>query len=143
MNMLKGENTKIHESLFLPHLVAYTSAEAHSAVEKAAKICIIRLRKLPVDERGVLRGDVLEQAIEHDVNVEGFTPIFVYKILKKVIFFKNILYVIIDQQQSALLAHVHSIPLTRSVECVKSIKQFGSMSSYINNNNFHECICNT
>lgn len=77
VKILKGENTSIHESVFLPHMVAYTSQEAHSCVEKAAKICIIRLRVLPTDEHGVLHGDVLAKAIEHDVNVEGFTPIFV------------------------------------------------------------------
>lgn len=77
VKILKGENRTMHESVFLPQLVAYTSEEAHSCVEKAAKICIIRLRKLPTDEHGVLRGDVLAEAIEHDVNVEGFIPIFV------------------------------------------------------------------
>ncbi|KAG4068900.1 hypothetical protein HA402_005048 [Bradysia odoriphaga] len=77
VKILKGEHKSMHESVFLPQMVAYTSEEAHSSVEKAAKICIIRLRKLPTDEHGVLRGDVLAKAIEHDVNVEGFIPIFV------------------------------------------------------------------
>lgn len=77
VRMLKGDNKYLHESVFLPFLVAYTSEEAHSCVQKAAKIAIIKLRVLPTDEHGCLRGDTLAKAIEHDVNVEGLTPIFV------------------------------------------------------------------
>lgn len=77
VKLLKGEHKSLHDSLFLPYMVAYTSEEAHSCVQKAAKIAIIRLRVLPTDEHGVLHGDTLAKAIEHDVNVEGFTPIFV------------------------------------------------------------------
>lgn len=74
--ILKGEN-RLHESLFLPFLVAYTSEEAHSSVQKAAKIAIIKLRVLPVDENGCMRTDLLERTIKNDVEVEGFTPCFV------------------------------------------------------------------
>lgn len=74
--MLKGDNAYLHESIFLPHMVAYTSGEAHSCVQKAAKIAIIKLRVLETDEHGVFQGDTLEKAIEQDVK-EGLTPIFV------------------------------------------------------------------
>lgn len=76
IGILKGGNP-LHESLFLPFLVAYTSQEAHSCVQKAAKIAIIKLRVLPTDENGCLRTDELAKTIKHDVEVEGFTPCFV------------------------------------------------------------------
>lgn len=74
--ILKGYN-RLEESLFLPFLVAYTSEEAHSCVQKAAKIAIIKLRVLSVDENGCMRTDELTKIIKHDVEVEGFTPCFV------------------------------------------------------------------
>lgn len=77
IGMLKPEKVKIHDSVFLPNLVAYTSEEAHSCVQKAAKIAIIKVRVLPTDENGCFRGDTLAKAIEHDVDVEHLTPIFV------------------------------------------------------------------
>lgn len=66
-----------HESSYLSNMVAYTSEEAHSCVQKAAKVAILRLRVLPTDENGSLRGDVLAKAIKHDVEVQRLTPIFV------------------------------------------------------------------
>lgn len=77
VGMLKPDKVKVHDSVFLPNFVAYTSEEAHSCVQKAAKIAIIKLRVLPTDERGCLRGDTLAKAVEHDVEVEHLTPIFV------------------------------------------------------------------
>lgn len=77
VKILQGENKKIHPSVFLPQFVAYTSTEAHSAVEKACKMAIIRLRQLPVDKTGALHGDTLRSHIEHDVHIEGLIPVFV------------------------------------------------------------------
>lgn len=65
-----------HESVFLPQLVAYSSAMAHSSVEKAAKMALIRLRILETDARGRFRGQTLRAAIERDVAM-GLTPFFV------------------------------------------------------------------
>ena len=45
----------------LSKLVAYTSTEAHSCVEKAAMISFIKLRKLETDENYTLRGETLRQ----------------------------------------------------------------------------------
>lgn len=73
---LKGDNQDIHESVFLPKLMAYCSKEAHSCVEKAAKMALIKLRILDTDERGRFRGETLRVAIEKDIQ-EGYTPFFV------------------------------------------------------------------
>lgn len=60
-------------------LVAYTSAEAHSSIEKAAGVIGIgraNLRRLPVDERYAMRADALERAVTDD-RAAGRTPFFV------------------------------------------------------------------
>lgn len=66
----------LHDSVFLPQLVAYSSAMAHSSIEKAAKMALIKLRILDPDSRGRLRGDTLCVAVEIDVSL-GLTPFFV------------------------------------------------------------------
>lgn len=65
-----------HESVFLPQLVAYSSRDAHSSVEKAAKMALIKLRILDSDAHGRFRSDTLAAAIESDVRA-GLTPFFV------------------------------------------------------------------
>ena len=60
-------------------LVAYTSTQAHSSVEKAIKIAGLgarRLRAVPVDDRFAMEPDVLEKWIKEDL-AAGFTPCFV------------------------------------------------------------------
>lgn len=60
-------------------LVAYCSSEAHSSIEKAAKIAGIGrryLRKIPVDSDQRMRTDFLERAIEEDKQ-QGMQPFFV------------------------------------------------------------------
>ncbi len=60
-------------------LTAYTSAHAHSAVEKGLRIAGIgtdRIRVVPHDERHAMRADALVAAIEADVHA-GLHPFFV------------------------------------------------------------------
>ncbi|XP_022920893.1 aromatic-L-amino-acid decarboxylase-like [Onthophagus taurus] len=76
INYLKKNNPHLDDSVFLPKLVAYCSKEAHSCVEKAAKILLVKLRVLEPDENGSLRGDSLKKAIRED-EVIGLTPFFV------------------------------------------------------------------
>jgi aromatic-L-amino-acid decarboxylase len=60
-------------------LVAYTSTQAHSSIEKAIKIAGLgtrRLRAVPVDDRFAMQPDVLEKWIKED-RAAGFTPCFV------------------------------------------------------------------
>ncbi|XP_062552761.1 aromatic-L-amino-acid decarboxylase [Armigeres subalbatus] len=73
---LKGNNVDVHDSVYLPQLVAYASKEAHSSVEKAAKMAIVKLRVLETDNRGVFRGNTLQEAIQRDLEC-GLTPFFV------------------------------------------------------------------
>jgi len=60
-------------------LVAYTSNQAHSSIEKAAKIAGIgrqNLRLIDVDDRFAMCADLLEKQISQDKRV-GLTPFFV------------------------------------------------------------------
>ncbi len=60
-------------------LVAYTSTQAHSSIEKAMKIAGLgsaNLRLIEVDENFALRPDALSRAIEHDLG-DGLLPCFV------------------------------------------------------------------
>jgi aromatic-L-amino-acid/L-tryptophan decarboxylase len=60
-------------------LTAYTSAEAHGCIIRAAEIAGIgsrNLRLVPVDARGAMRVDLLERAIEQD-RAEGHRPFLV------------------------------------------------------------------
>ena len=75
ITQLKGSN-EIHESVYLPQLVAYASKEAHSSIEKAAKMALIKLRVIDPDPHGVFRGEALRVAIQKDMQ-QGLTPFFV------------------------------------------------------------------
>jgi tyrosine decarboxylase len=75
IKQLKGDNTEVHDSVYLPNLVAYASKEAHSSTEKACLMAFCKLHVVETDEEGVLRGDALQAAIEEDVEA-GMTPFF-------------------------------------------------------------------
>ena len=57
-------------------LVAYTSDQAHSSVEKAGLIGLVRMRYIESNEMLQMRRDVLEAAIEEDKN-NGLVPFFI------------------------------------------------------------------
>jgi len=60
-------------------LVAYTSSQAHSSIEKAMKVAGLgsdSLRLIDVDETFAMRPDLLEQRISED-RAAGLTPFFV------------------------------------------------------------------
>ncbi|KAK9873182.1 hypothetical protein WA026_021415 [Henosepilachna vigintioctopunctata] len=76
INYLKKFNPNTEDSAFLPKLVGYCSKEAHSCVEKAAKILLVNLRILDPDEHCALRGEKLRKAMEEDEN-DGLLPFFV------------------------------------------------------------------
>ena len=58
-------------------VVAYSSAQAHSSIEKGARVAGIRhVRLIEVDEALALRPDALAAAVERDV-ADGLAPAFV------------------------------------------------------------------
>ncbi|XP_034536251.1 histidine decarboxylase [Notolabrus celidotus] len=56
----------VDDSILNSRLVAYASDQAHSSVEKAGLISLVKIRFLPTDEQLSLRGDTLKQAIQED-----------------------------------------------------------------------------
>ncbi|CAL7951391.1 unnamed protein product [Xylocopa violacea] len=54
-------------------LVAYSSDQSNSSIEKAGKIATVLLRLLPSDDKGSLRGDTFLKAVEEDLE-EGLIP---------------------------------------------------------------------
>ncbi|PSN56845.1 Aromatic-L-amino-acid decarboxylase, partial [Blattella germanica] len=73
---LKGDKCDLPDSYYLPKLVAYYSENCHSSVEKAAKLCLLQLRKLPAEDNHRVRGSTLEKAIQKDVEC-GLVPCIV------------------------------------------------------------------
>lgn len=71
-----GAGEEIHDSAYLSELVVYSSKEAHSSVEKACKMALIRLRTLETDEFGNMTGKTVADAIRQDV-AQGLTPCMV------------------------------------------------------------------
>lgn len=59
-------------------LVAYCSDQAHSSVEKAALIGLVRMRFVEADDELVLRGPALREAIQNDIQM-GLVPFWVSK----------------------------------------------------------------
>ena len=57
-------------------MVAYCSDQAHSSVEKAGLIGLVKIRYIESDERLSLRGDKLKEAIQFD-RQNGLVPFFV------------------------------------------------------------------
>ncbi|XP_051039443.1 histidine decarboxylase [Phodopus roborovskii] len=64
------------ESSLNARLVAYASDQAHSSVEKAGLISLVKMKFLPVDDNFSLRGEALQRAIEEDKK-QGLVPVFV------------------------------------------------------------------
>ncbi|NXL93858.1 DCHS decarboxylase, partial [Alectura lathami] len=64
------------ESSLNSRLIAYASDQAHSSVEKAGLISLVKMKFLPVDENFSLRGETLKKAIAED-RKKGLVPTFV------------------------------------------------------------------
>ncbi|XP_031616501.1 histidine decarboxylase isoform X2 [Contarinia nasturtii] len=66
----------LQDSEINARLVAYCSDQAHSSVEKAALIGLVRMRFIESDENLALRGAALEEAIKDDIKL-GLIPFWV------------------------------------------------------------------
>ncbi|CAI4233390.1 unnamed protein product [Auanema sp. JU1783] len=76
MKELRQRFPFVEEGLLLSKLIAYCSKEAHSSVEKACMIGMVKLRILETDSKFRLRGETLKNAIQEDRNL-GLIPFFV------------------------------------------------------------------
>ncbi|CAL8243264.1 unnamed protein product [Lota lota] len=66
----------VDDSVLNSRLVAYASDQAHSSVEKAGLISLVKIRFLQTDEHFSLRGDTLREAIQEDRKM-GLVPFLV------------------------------------------------------------------
>ncbi|XP_039933218.1 histidine decarboxylase isoform X1 [Hirundo rustica] len=73
---MKVSEPDTDESSLNSRLIAYASDQAHSSVEKAGLISLVKIRFLPVDENFSLRGETLKKAIAED-RKKGLVPVFV------------------------------------------------------------------
>ncbi|XP_043841489.1 histidine decarboxylase isoform X2 [Dromiciops gliroides] len=73
---MKVSEPDVDESSLNSRLIAYASDQAHSSVEKAGLISLVKMKFLPVDKNFSLRGETLQRAIEEDRR-RGLVPIFV------------------------------------------------------------------
>ncbi|XP_075387891.1 histidine decarboxylase isoform X2 [Tenrec ecaudatus] len=73
---MKMSEPEVDESSLNARLIAYASDQAHSSVEKAGLISLVKMRFLPVDDSFSLRGETLQKAIEEDKE-RGLVPVFV------------------------------------------------------------------
>ncbi|KAI6225736.1 Aromatic-L-amino-acid decarboxylase-like protein [Aphelenchoides besseyi] len=74
----KDPDRREKEAQFLPKLVAYTSAEAHSAIEKGALMSMVRIRPVrPSEEHFGLNGSLLDRQIKKDV-ANGLIPFYIH-----------------------------------------------------------------
>jgi len=76
MESQRLENPSMEDGQILSRLVCYTSKLAHSCVEKAGLIAMVKVRQLPVDEHYSLRGETLNECVKADKR-KGLIPFFV------------------------------------------------------------------
>jgi aromatic-L-amino-acid decarboxylase len=75
-NVILNESTGEFDGGKMSKLVAYTSEEAHSSVERAGLLSAVKVRKITTDNEYAMRGSDLEQAIKEDLD-KGLIPFFV------------------------------------------------------------------
>ncbi|XP_052742815.1 histidine decarboxylase isoform X2 [Bicyclus anynana] len=73
---LSSLNPEVQSSELLGHLICYCSDQAHSSVEKAGLIGLVRMRYIESDEHQCMRGAKLEEAILNDKD-KGLVPFWV------------------------------------------------------------------
>ena len=71
---LRTQHPELTEADIRGRLVAYTSDQSNSAVEKSGILGAIKMRLLSADETGILRGSTFIQAVEEDV-AKGLFPV--------------------------------------------------------------------
>ncbi|XP_052897337.1 3,4-dihydroxyphenylacetaldehyde synthase-like [Anopheles moucheti] len=71
---LRVQHPDLTEAEIRGRLVAYTSDQSNSAVEKAGILGAIKMRLLPADDTGILRGSTFIRAVEEDV-ADGLFPV--------------------------------------------------------------------
>uniref|UniRef100_A0A8C5DTR9 Aromatic-L-amino-acid decarboxylase n=1 Tax=Gouania willdenowi TaxID=441366 RepID=A0A8C5DTR9_GOUWI len=72
---IQATNSDMSEMEILSKLVAYTSDQAHSSVERAALIGGVKMKKVPTDEHYAVRKDMFMKMVEED-KADGLLPFY-------------------------------------------------------------------
>ncbi|CAH2283375.1 aromatic-L-amino-acid decarboxylase [Pelobates cultripes] len=72
---LQLENPELTEAEIISRMVAYSSDQAHSSVERAGLISGVKMKKIPSDENYAAQGQALKTALEED-KANGLIPVF-------------------------------------------------------------------
>ncbi|CAN9513902.1 unnamed protein product [Ophioblennius macclurei] len=75
VRLIQSMQTDKSEYDIISKLVAYTSEQAHSSVERAALIGGVMMKKVPTDNRYSVRGDLFQQMLNED-KAKGLIPFF-------------------------------------------------------------------
>lgn len=76
LRRLKKNDPNLDEGLIKAKLVAYTSDQSNSSVEKAGVLGSIKMKLLKTDADGRLRGETLKSVFEEDI-AQGLIPCYV------------------------------------------------------------------
>ncbi|XP_035109284.1 aromatic-L-amino-acid decarboxylase isoform X2 [Callithrix jacchus] len=76
IHRLQAESPELTQAAIMENLVAYSSDQAHSSVERAGLIGGVKLKAIPSDGNFAMRGSALQEALERD-KAAGLIPFFV------------------------------------------------------------------
>ncbi|XP_016301208.1 aromatic-L-amino-acid decarboxylase [Sinocyclocheilus anshuiensis] len=86
VKLIQADHPERSETDIISKLVAYSSDQAHSSVERAGLIGGVRMKKMPTDSKFSVRGAALQKVLEED-RAAGLIPFFVCISLITTIFF--------------------------------------------------------
>ncbi|KAJ8679479.1 hypothetical protein QAD02_015266 [Eretmocerus hayati] len=75
VNRLMAEQDEMDEGAIRSKLIAYSSDQSNSSVEKGGRLGAMKMRLLPVDEQCSLRGSTFLEAVERDIKA-GLIPCY-------------------------------------------------------------------
>ncbi|XP_078544242.1 aromatic-L-amino-acid decarboxylase-like isoform X1 [Lissotriton helveticus] len=75
IQQLQIKHPELSKGEIMDKLVAYSSDQAHSSVERAGLIAAVKMRTIPSDEKFAARGPALRTALEED-KAAGLIPFF-------------------------------------------------------------------
>uniref|UniRef100_A0A671LJ27 Aromatic-L-amino-acid decarboxylase n=1 Tax=Sinocyclocheilus anshuiensis TaxID=1608454 RepID=A0A671LJ27_9TELE len=75
VKLIQADHPERSETDIISKLVAYSSDQAHSSVERAGLIGGVRMKKMPTDSKFSVRGAALQKVLEED-RAAGLIPFF-------------------------------------------------------------------
>ncbi|XP_056618530.1 aromatic-L-amino-acid decarboxylase [Triplophysa dalaica] len=75
IKLIKADQPDRSETDIISKLIAYSSDQAHSSVERAGLIAGVRMKKIPSDSKFAVRGDALQRALQEDRRA-GLIPVY-------------------------------------------------------------------